>query len=365
MDPNTAALRSEPREERDLMIAASNGWCIAFDNLSRMPVWLSDSLCRLATGGGFATRELYANDEEILFDAQRPVILNGIEELATRSDLLDRAIILRLPTIPDEKRRRQSLFGGEFHVAQPKILGALLDAACAALRNESHVHMERLPRMADFAVWAVAAELALGVSEGAFLAAYEGNRRAANDLALEASPVAGDVLKLMVGREAWTVTYTDLFSHLERAFGDSTKRPEGWPKSPRALSGELTRVAVNLRKAGVDVSPAGRESGSGRKMVTLTHLEQFRESRSQHSQSSQGPVIDSDYCELQGSQEIQHSQRHSQANSGDGGFCDDCERGECQFHPLTEDAAEAAFRECERFFTDMARKQAGVVRPQA
>jgi hypothetical protein len=54
------------------MIAAKNGWLIALDNLSRVHTWLSDALCRLATGGGFATRELYANDEEVLFDAKRP-----------------------------------------------------------------------------------------------------------------------------------------------------------------------------------------------------------------------------------------------------------------------------------------------------
>ena len=72
LDPNTAPLRGEPRDLRDVMIAASNGWIISFDNLSRIPHWLSDALCRLATGGGFSTRELYTDSEEVLFDAQRP-----------------------------------------------------------------------------------------------------------------------------------------------------------------------------------------------------------------------------------------------------------------------------------------------------
>jgi hypothetical protein len=83
LDPNTAPLRGEPRDLRDVMIAAANGWIISFDNLSHIPHWLSDALCRLATGGGFSTRELYTDSEEVLFDAQRPAILNGIEELAT------------------------------------------------------------------------------------------------------------------------------------------------------------------------------------------------------------------------------------------------------------------------------------------
>jgi hypothetical protein len=36
LDPNTTPLRSEPRETRDLMIAARNSWCLAFDNISHL-----------------------------------------------------------------------------------------------------------------------------------------------------------------------------------------------------------------------------------------------------------------------------------------------------------------------------------------
>lgn len=84
--PNISPLRSIPKDERDLMIAAKNSWVLNFDNLSGTPPWLSDALCRLSTGGGLSTRELYSNDEEALFTARRPVIINGIDDLATRAD---------------------------------------------------------------------------------------------------------------------------------------------------------------------------------------------------------------------------------------------------------------------------------------
>lgn len=105
VDPNVAPLRSEPRDARDLMIAANNGWMIPFDNISRLEPWLSDCLCRLSTCGGFSTRTLYSDAEETIFKAQRPVILNGIEELAVRGDLLDRCIVLDLPKIEDTQRK--------------------------------------------------------------------------------------------------------------------------------------------------------------------------------------------------------------------------------------------------------------------
>ncbi len=72
LDPNTAPLRALPREDRDLFIAANNGHLLSFDNVSGLPAWISDTLCRLATGGGFAVRQLYTDQDEALFDAQRP-----------------------------------------------------------------------------------------------------------------------------------------------------------------------------------------------------------------------------------------------------------------------------------------------------
>jgi len=87
---SAAPVRSLSREERELMIAANNGYLLAFDNLSGLPVWLSDALCRLASGGSFAVRQLYTDDEEVLFEAARPILLNGIEEVISRPDLGDR-----------------------------------------------------------------------------------------------------------------------------------------------------------------------------------------------------------------------------------------------------------------------------------
>jgi hypothetical protein len=113
LDPNTAPL---PREDRDLFIAASNGHVLAFDNVSGLPAWISDTLCRLATGGGFAVRQLYTDQDEVLFDAARPVILNGIEDIVTRPDLADRAVFLTLQPIPEERRRPEAELWAAFEV---------------------------------------------------------------------------------------------------------------------------------------------------------------------------------------------------------------------------------------------------------
>lgn len=89
------------------MIAATNSWIVAFDNLSHLSIWLPDALRRLATGGDFATRELYSDQDETIFEAKQPVILNSIEDIVGRGDLLDRAIPLTLPQLNDDKRRTE------------------------------------------------------------------------------------------------------------------------------------------------------------------------------------------------------------------------------------------------------------------
>jgi len=272
VDPNAAPVRCEPREPRDLMIAAANGWVIALDNLSYVPGWLSDALCRLSTGGGFATRQLYADDEETIFDAMRPVILTGIEEVANRSDLLDRSLILQLPRIPESRRRTEAEFWRDFQQAQAGILGAVLDAVSAAIRSLPTTHIEGLPRMADFALWATAAESGLGLQPGEFLAAYRGNRDAANETALESSPVAKYVLQVAEAGD-YHGTPSDLLERIESMATDADKRGKTWPKNPRSLSGILKRLAPNLRAAGVEVEH-GRDSGrQRRRLVTVKRTE--------------------------------------------------------------------------------------------
>jgi hypothetical protein len=123
LGPNTAPLGALPREDRDLFIAANNGHVLAFDNVSGLPSWISDTLFRLATGGGFAVRQLYTDQDEVLFDAARPVILNRIEDIVTRPDLAERAIFLTLEPIPEERRGPEKELWAEFDAARPQLLG--------------------------------------------------------------------------------------------------------------------------------------------------------------------------------------------------------------------------------------------------
>jgi hypothetical protein len=252
LDPNTAPLRALPREDRDLFIAASNGHVLAFDNVSGLPAWISDTLCRLATGGGFAVRQLYSDQDEVLFDATRPVILNGIEDIVNRPDLADRAIFLTLEPIPEERRRPEAELWTEFEDERPRILGVLLDGVVEGLKRQPEARLPKLPRMADFALWATACETAHWPT-GTFWSAYNGNRDEAVDAVIEADLIAVAVRALMATRTVWTGTASDLLGALEEVAGERTTKSKTWPNTPRALAGRVRRAAIFLRKIGIDI----------------------------------------------------------------------------------------------------------------
>jgi hypothetical protein len=264
VDPGKAPLRSQPRNEHDLVIAAESNWVIALDNLSGIPVWLSDALCRLATGGGFSTRRLYTDADEIIFDATRPILLNGITEIATRADLLDRSLVISLPVIPDEQRRVEDVLFAEFEQARPRLLGSLFDAVACALARVCEVRLERPPRLADFARWVTAAEPALGYSAGTFDRVFTGNRAAAHELTLSASPIVEPIVAL--ADEGFVGTATELLDTLSRTLRESSRAPKGWPSAPQVLSGELRRLAPSLRANDVSVE---FDRKPGRRTITI------------------------------------------------------------------------------------------------
>ena len=177
-------MKSAPSDTEQLSIWAKNSWVLILDNISYIQTWLSDALCRLSTGGGHSSRRLYTDDDEVSFDLQRPVILNGIEDLVSRQDLIDRAIILYLPTISDLKRKTEDQIWVQITKERPAILGVLLDALSGALRDLPSTNLVCKPRMADFALWATAAEKSLGWSQNSFIKAYEENRRESFEVGL-------------------------------------------------------------------------------------------------------------------------------------------------------------------------------------
>lgn len=250
LDPVKAPLRSPPKDERDLVIAANASGIVAFDNISRLSERLSDALCRLSTGAGFGTRELYADAEEFLFEGVRPVLLTGITRFIQRPDLMDRAVVIEVPTL-GEDRATESDFNALLDNLHARLLGALLDVAAAALarmddarRVLGRTHL----RMADFAQVGVAVDLALGGNGQSFLDRYGESVAAATGELLDTDVVAPLVVELLRNRRDWSGSAGELLDELKRL------APEGstLPRTPRGLTSSLDRLGQLLERNGIE-----------------------------------------------------------------------------------------------------------------
>lgn len=269
VDPNRAPLRNLPRGEQDLLISATHSALPVYDNISHLDERMSDALCRLATGGGFSTRRLYTNGEEHLINVCRPVVLNGIEDSARRGDLLQRAVLIELPSIPEGSRRAEGDFWKAFGSARPRVLGALLDLVTAALAALPGCKPERLPRMADFALWGEAVSRARGNQPGTFLKEYRDNQAMGRLIELEASMAALELLRFAQDVGNWEGTATQLLDELNGRVDPATRRSH-WPTSPSGLGGIVSRVSPALQHLGVYIKRGKDTSAKRTRMLSIT-----------------------------------------------------------------------------------------------
>jgi hypothetical protein len=267
VDPSKTPLRTEPRDVGEWVQAADHSWLTTLDNVSHMPAWLSDALCRAVTGEGFVKRQLYTDGDDVIFCFRRVIALTGIEVVAQRADLLDRAILLALSPIAAHQRRSESEVLREFETALPRLLGALLDVLSRVLRELSSVHLETLPRMADFARVGVAVERALGWAEGTFLAAYSGNIAEQHQEALSSSVIGEAIVSYLRKNGDFEGSAKELLDALAAHVGEAMARRRDWPKSPKILSGLLRRIAPNLRAVSVGCDFA---TPHGKRLIVLT-----------------------------------------------------------------------------------------------
>jgi hypothetical protein len=240
------------------MISSMRQHIQSFDNLAKISQPLSDAFCRLSTGGGLATRQLYSDDEEKVFEACRPILATSIVDVVTRPDLADRFIVLLLPERSGSDRLSDDDVEADFVAAWPRILGALLTAVSVGLcRLPTLEPPADLPRMAGFATWVAACEPGLGWSEGTFLRAYRENIRLAADTVIATDPVASAVVKWVEGlsedHPVWEGPAGEALTCLNAIVGHALQKTKGWPTSPQRLANRLRALVPTFARLGVQV----------------------------------------------------------------------------------------------------------------
>jgi energy-coupling factor transporter ATP-binding protein EcfA2 len=289
--PSVPELRDLPSNKRDLAITAERSWLLTFDNQESPPSAISDALCRLSTGGGFSVRKLYTDLEEQVFEQMRPVILNGITNLLERADLMDRSVILSLRSISMDKRKTEQQIWSDFEKDEPNIFGGLLDALVEALGAIDDVHLDKKPRMADFAAWAVAAEGAFPIPKGTFIEAYRENRKCSHRDVLEREQAARVVYDAVKQNGEWKGNATNLLSLIQTELGDdpSAAAPEN-VQQMTALRDRTIRPI--LEQFGIEYEEVKKRNRTFRFYDTEKKSESPSEERVQRSQNDSDSSVD-------------------------------------------------------------------------
>lgn len=283
LDPSPVPLRKAPRDPDSYVTGAAGSHVIAYDNLSTIPEWFSDSLCRGVTGDGDVRRTLYTDGDLTVFRFRRQFILTGIDFAGLRGDLAERLVLVELQRIPDELRKDEQTLWSLWRQQLPSLFGGLLTLASQVLELLPKTQLERMPRMADFARVLAAVDRVQG---SAGLARYSAQSAEVARDTLTASPFIAKLSELQ--QLDFIGTSAELLQRLQP--DDDAPRPKGWPGNARAVATQLKRNAPAMRNNGWTVEDMG-ENRQHAKVWHLTSPEMACNGHPHHSQWGNAPPM--------------------------------------------------------------------------
>ena len=284
IDPSPVPLRQAPRDPESWVTAASASYAVALDNLSAIPAWLSDSLCRASTGDGSVKRALYTDGDVSVTQFRRCVLLNGIDLGALRGDLAERMAAADLDRIPAHRRRPEAELTAAWTEARPVILGGLLDLAARVHQRLPTQQLARAPRMADFARVLAAVDAELGT------AGLDRYRERAGRMAADSLTADEFISRLLAQRHQCTGDSAGQILDELTPTDKDWRRPREWPRNPRAVTSLLKRHAPALRELGWTVTDDGGHNKTHAARWTITPPDQSRETASPGSPTSSQQV---------------------------------------------------------------------------
>lgn len=257
VDPSEIDVSELPRNYAELIQKLAHHWCIVFDNISYLTEDISDLLCRAITGAGFSKRELYSNDEDVIYHLKQCIALNGINLVATRPDLLERCILFGLERVSKDNRMEEQDLFKKFEIELPNILGGIFDVLSRTLQIHPTIRLTELPRMADFATWGCAIAESIGYSRDEFLTAYNNNIAIQNSEIISENDLAGFVMALMENNDNWIGTPQELFEAIKNIayvkFSIDVYREKSFPRATNAFMRRLNCLKSNLEEMGINI----------------------------------------------------------------------------------------------------------------
>jgi len=292
VDPSSLKILSLAKDRTELVQQVSHHYLPFFDNVTRLSKQYSDFFCRVVTGEGFSKRELYTDDEDIIYNIIRRLAFNGINLAGEEPDFLDRGIPIHLNRIDKKNRKREKALLKEFEEDRPKITGALLKIVQGTLEkfNEVEKEIKSLPRMADYAIWCETASQVIGEKPYVYLNRYFTKIESLNKDAIEANPIGLTILMFANNNKEWRGSPTQLLKELEKEAAELKidTNQKLWPRAPQSLTRRINEIKTNLEDEGVKINTDERTK-EGR-FITIRKDTDNIDTSSQNKSSNQNLV---------------------------------------------------------------------------
>lgn len=280
---NTRLIRKfiDPAVQKDLLkkeinmkempLASTSQYLLAFDNLSGISKEGSDLLCIVSTGGVMTQRKLYSDNNEIIVDLKKVVILNGIDEISKRQDLVSRTIFIETPRLKAEQKKTENDIWTEFNKDYPYILGSIVNAVSAGLKNKGK-DKSSYARMIDFGRFIADCSEALDWEDGYWQTIYADNQTTGIEQSINSDPFALAVVEMMDnlaidGLTTWKGTSSDLLNKFAKILpSEDTIYNRAWPKYNQ-VKGRLRRIAPLLATKNIEWTDT---RSNGKNFIKLT-----------------------------------------------------------------------------------------------
>lgn len=282
IDPTKPTLLTLHRNIDQFIQQVNHNYVNYYDNVKFIPYWLSDEICKAVTGGGHTKRQLYTDDEDIIYEHKRPLGLNGINIALTESDALSRSLFIELEEIDEDRRRKEEDLWNEFERIRPQVFGYILDIIAKALKIKSNLRLERLPRMADFAVWGEAISQAMSYPPNSFSEVYAENRNEQNIIAINENRVGSLLLKYIQYLEEQLGSLNNIHFEPQSLYKELIDFAEAneigigdrqFPKNAATLVKKIKTIIPNLKAAYGIIVKIGRNTKDNTSVITICRKE--------------------------------------------------------------------------------------------
>jgi len=261
IDPSQTELLILNKKSADFIINMAHNYYNAYDNVNRIPAWLSSIICAATTGAAYSTRTYYTTADETSFKFKRCFAFSSIGASLTQDDALQRCITLRQPKIERQTRKMEEKVLVEFDNLLPQLLGWILDIVAKMMQIKDQLDQSgeldgKLERMADFSVWGEAAARAMGHNPMEFLEAFSENQKNQSKEAVNFNALA-DIIREICEDELgsqYEVEYLvpQLLAKVRQTaseMGIEITTKFSWAKTPQSLSAELILLATLIEES--------------------------------------------------------------------------------------------------------------------